>query len=293
MIGQILKGYRFVDKIKSGSVGTVWRVTNDSNQVFALKVISEKNAVIPRKLRQFHREATLTRKLIHPHIIRVYEYVDSFKQPFFVMEYFPSENLKHCLGHHPGRVYTREFYILRQVAEALMYVHSHGIIHKDLKPENVLVSETSDIRLIDFSMGQTRMDRLFQFFRRSEGTPTYMSPEQVQGRRCDTRTDIYSFGVMTYELLAKRPPFVATTEQALLEKQLREDPPPMRTFVKTISPHLEKFCARLLAKRREDRFPDMSAVLHELSKWEKQDTEVRSRQVERSKSTTNIQDPSP
>ncbi len=285
MINRILKGYQIVEKIKDGSVGTVWRSMNFKNQLFALKQLSEKNAARPDKIRQFKKEATLQLKLHHRHIIRVYEYVDMRPQPFFAMEFFDSENLKYAMWYLAPRVYKREFYILRQLAEALAYIHSLGIIHKDLKPENVLVAANSEIRLIDFSLSQTKWDRFLQFGKRVEGTPLYMSPEQIRGERCDPRTDVYGFGVTMYELLTKRPPFLGTTERSLLEKHLREPAPPMRTWVKTISPELDSMVLKMLAKKPEDRFPDITSVSYELSKWEKKDTQIRIRQVEPGDST--------
>jgi serine/threonine protein kinase len=279
MIGQILKGYRVVEKIKDGSVGTVWRAVDAQERVVALKQISEKNAQISRKIRGFKREATLTQRLKHPNVIQVYEHVDG-PRPFFIMEYFDSENLKFAMWHCPDRVFKHEFSILRKVADAIAYIHSQGVVHRDLKPENVLISPASDVRLIDFSLGQTRFDRFLQFGRRVEGTPLYMSPEQVQGLKCDERTDIYAFGILMFELLTKRPPFLGTTEKALLEKHVKDPAPPMRNFVRTMAPELDDLVARMLSQRPEDRFPDMTSVIYELGKWEKKDTVVRMRQVE-------------
>ena len=293
MIGQILKGYRIVEKIKDGSVGTIWKAVDRYDRDVALKQISEKNARRPAKLRQFAREALLTRKLHHPGIVRVYEYVDDAGLPFFTMEYFPSENLKFAMWHLPERVHKHEFHILRQVAEALAYAHARGIVHRDVKPENVLVSPRSEVRLIDFSLAQTRWNRLFQIFRRTEGTPLYMSPEQIQGRRCDPRSDIYSFGVLMYELLTKRPPFLGMTEKALLEKHLKEPPPSMKTFVETISPEIDALCARMLAKDPRDRFPDMTSIVYELSRWERKNTLVRLRQVEPARPRNPLGGPRP
>ncbi len=278
-MGKCIQGYQIVDKIKDGSVGTVWRAVNTKGQLFALKILSEKNAQRPRKVRQFKHEALLTRKLDHRNIIKVFEYHD-VNPPFFTMEFFDSENLKYAMWHQPERVHKYEFPILRQIAEALAYIHAQGIIHKDIKPENVLISDKTEVKLIDFSLGQTKMDRFLQFARRTEGTPLYMAPEQVQGLKCDERSDIYSFGVMMYELLAKRPPFLGTTETALLEKHVKEPAPPIRNFVKTLSPDLEAFLAKLLSKKREDRCADMTTVICELSRWEKRDTVIRLRQVE-------------
>lgn len=278
MIGSIFKGYQVLDKIKDGSVGTVWRAQDGRGRIVALKQLAAKHAAVSRKLQAFDREARITAKFDHPNIIEIYEYVSVKPQPFFVMEYFESENLKYSMMRLPERVDGREFSILSHVARALAHVHSRGIIHRDIKPENVLVSAVSETRLIDFSLALTRMDRWLRFGRRSEGTPQYMSPEQVLGKAGDERSDVYSFGVMAYELLAKKPPLTAGNPRGLLEKHLKETPPPMRTYVPTIAQDLDRFVLSLLAKDPDRRPPHMAVVMAELARWEKKDTVVRRRQ---------------
>jgi serine/threonine protein kinase len=278
MTQQTIKGYLVIEKIKEGSVGPVWRVTDSKDQVYALKQMSEKNAADPDKVRQFEKEATLTKRLAHPNIIKVLNLLDTHP-PAFVMEYFDSENLKFALWNASERVLKNEFRILRQVADALAFVHEQGVVHKDVKPENVLVNAKAEARLIDFSLAQTRMDRLLQFSKQSSGTPLYMPPEQIRGEKCDVRADVYSFGVMTYELLTRRPPFLSTTEGGILGKHLKEPAPSMRTWVPTLAPELDAVVLRMLAKKKEDRWPDMKTVYYELAKWEKKDTVIRIRQL--------------
>jgi serine/threonine protein kinase len=275
---QTIKGYLVIEKIKEGSVGPVWRVTDSKHQVYALKQMSEMNAADPEKVRQFQKEAMLTKKLAHPNIIKVLDLLDT-RPPSFVMEYFDSENLKYALWNASDRILMHEFRILRQVADALAFVHEQGVVHKDVKPENVLVNAKAEARLIDFSLAQTRMDRMLQFSKRSSGTPLYMPPEQIRGEKCDLRADVYSFGVMTYELLTRRPPFLGTTQQAILDKHLKEPAPPMRTWVSTLAPELDAVVLKMLAKKKEDRWPDMKTVYYELAKWEKKDTVIRVRQL--------------
>jgi serine/threonine protein kinase len=278
MTQQTIKGYLVIEKIKEGSVGPVWRVSDSKNQVYALKQMSERNAADPDKVRLFEKEAALTKRLSHPNIIKVLELLDT-QPPSFVMEYFDSENLKYALWNASERILKHEFRILRQVADALAFIHEQGVVHKDVKPENVLVNAKAEARLIDFSLAQTRMDRLLQFNKRSSGTPLYMPPEQIRGEKCDLRADVYSFGVMTYELLTRRPPFLGTTQQAILDKHLKEPVPPLRTFVPTLAPELDAVVLRMLSKKKEDRWPDMRTVYYELAKWEKKDTVIRVRQL--------------
>lgn len=278
MMGQQINGYLVIEKIKEGSVGPVWRVTDAKRQVFAIKQMSGKNAADPDKVRQFEKEAALTRKLGHPNIIKVLDLLET-RPPSFVMEYFDSENLKYALWNASERIVKHEFRILRQVADALAFVHEQGVIHKDVKPENVLVNAQAEARLIDFSLAQTRVDRFLQFTRRASGTPLYMPPEQIRGEKCDARADVYAFGVMTYELLTRRPPFLGTTQQALMDKHLKEPAPSLRAWVPTLAPDLDAMVLKMLAKRKEDRWADMKTVYYELSKWEKKDTVIRVRQL--------------
>jgi serine/threonine protein kinase len=278
MTAQSIQGYLVLGKIKEGSVGPVWRVSNSRNQVFAIKQMSARTAADSAQVKRFDREAALTKKLTHPGILKVYERLDC-EPPAFVMEYFESENLKYAIWNVPERIVGHEFRILRQVAQALAYVHEQGVVHKDIKPENVLVNAARDARLIDFSLAQTKRDRLLQFGKRVDGTPLYMAPEQIRGEKVDPRADVYSFGVMTYELLTRRPPFLGTTPDAILDKHLKEAPAPMRTWVPGLSADLDALVSKMLAKDRGERLPDMQAVLRDLAKWERQDTVVRVRQV--------------
>jgi serine/threonine-protein kinase len=197
------------------------------------------------------------------------------------MEYFHSENLKVALWKFPERVYKYEFYVLRQVAEGLAYLHARGIVHRDMKPENILVNDGSECKLIDLSLAQDKWDRLNPFVRgRVEGTPLYMPPEQIRGQKVDARADIYSFGVVIYELLTKRPPFIGTTPQSILDKHLKLAPMPLRSHVKTIAPELEVMVLKMMEKDPAKRFQDMTSILYELSKWEKKTTLLRIRQVD-------------
>ena len=278
MTGTSLKGYLLQEKIRDGSVGTVWRATDSKQQVVAIKQMSPAAAADPDKVKAFEKEASLTQKLAHKSIIKVFEMLDC-NPPAFVMELFESENLKYALWNTPERIVKHEFRILRQVADALAFVHSQGVVHKDIKPENVLVNAKQEARLIDFSLAQTKMDRMLQFSRRVEGTPLYMAPEQIRGEKCDARADVYSFGVMTFEILTRRPPFIGTTHQAIADKHLKEPAPSMRTFVPTLDSALDAIVLKMLAKKKEDRWDSMTVVLYELSKWEKKDTVVRVRQL--------------
>jgi serine/threonine protein kinase len=284
MLGRILKGYRIVEKIRDGSVGTVYKVMGQDRKIYALKMLSLKNAKLSTKRYQFSREAKVAQKLDHPYIIKVFRYYKVSPQPFFVMEYFESENLRYSMWHLPERVYRKEFLILAQVAQALEFVHQNNIVHCDIKPENVLINKRAQIRLIDFSIAQTKrtwIEKVIGSFihGRSTGTPLYISPEQIKGTRVDYRADIYSFGVLMYELLTKRPPFIGTSEKSILNKHLTQPPPPLKQFVKTISSEIEEFVLMLLEKEPDKRPSSMSDVINFLSAWVDKKTTIIRKQV--------------
>jgi serine/threonine protein kinase len=279
VIGKTVQGYKVTAKIRDGSVGTVWKALDPEGKTVALKQISFRKAQDPHKLKEFEREATLTRSLEHPQIIRVFDYLKVKPQPFFVMEYFESESLKHTIAYLPERIYQKEFQILRRLADALAYLHGRGIVHKDVKPENVLAGREGEIRLIDFSLAKTKWDRRLQFGKKIEGTPLYMAPEQIRGEKCDPRTDIYSFGVLAYELLSRTAPFLAPTQDEIIRKQLEDLPASLMTHVPSASPELNALIFQMLDKDPEKRIPEMKVVLQHLTRWEQEDTSVRLNQV--------------
>jgi serine/threonine-protein kinase len=276
---QTIGDFRVVEKVRQGSVGTVYKVADLRGKIVALKLISESNSQRPDKVKKFKREAKLGQRMDHPNIVRVYDFYDNGGRPFFTMEYFHSESLKLTISNMPERVKDREFFILRQVAEALAYLHAQGIVHKDLKPENILVNEHGDVRLIDLSLAQDRWDHILGLGRKIEGTPVYMAPEQILGRKIDARTDIYAFGAVAFELIAKRVLFTGTSQQEIFRKHLGEAPTPLRHVVPHIANSLDVMVLKCLEKDPEARWPDMTHILFELGRREKEDTVQRARQV--------------
>ena len=247
----------------------------------AIKVLDREFAADLKNQERFEREAKAMAALSHPNIVKFFDHGGSHDNHLFlVMEVIRGSHigtLHRKIGSFPETILAA---IGLELASALSHAHSFGIIHRDLKPENVLIDKKSQIRMIDFSLSKTKWQRKLQLKKIVEGTPLYMAPEQIRGEKCDPRTDIYAFGVLMYELLTKRPPFLGTTAQHILQKHLRETPPPMRNYVKTLSHDLDSFMQKLLAKNPDDRFPNMISIIHELSKWERKDTVIRIRQVE-------------
>ncbi|GEM_PF-2548862 len=279
MVGSSVGGYRILEKIRDGGAGTVFRAQGPKGEIVAIKMISEAWNELRDRRKAFRREADTTQKLVHPSVIRVFGYSEGPPRPYIVLEYFPSDNLKFTLWHKQQVLEGRRMPVLKQCAEALYYVHTQGVVHRDVKPENFLVNTEGSVRLIDFSIAQTKWDRfLFSFGKKVDGTPLYMAPEQIRNESQDQRTDMYSFGVMVFELMTRRPPFIGASVDSILEKHLRAAPPSMRSIVADLSPELDELVTKLLSKKAVDRPADMSFVIAVLNRLTKKEEEVRLRE---------------
>jgi len=160
---------------------------------------------------------------------------------------------------------------LEQAAEGLAYFHRQGWIHRDIKPDNFLMSETGDVKLIDFALARQQVRGLARYFARRgkiQGTRSYMSPEQIRGDVLDQRSDIYSFGCMAHELLAGKAPFTGATTNELLTKHLKSPPPGLQALNRNVTEGFANLVRKTLAKRPEDRVKSMDDFLKELRRTE-------------------------
>lgn len=260
--------FEIISKISEGGMAEIFLVRDkNSGGEFALKRLLERHCLNRRIIRMFYREAGFLLRLNHPDILKVYEYGKQNRRPFVVMEYFKSSHLRELIKKNPQFDIDSALDILYQVGLALDYVHNCKIIHMDVKPANVLVNEEMKIKLTDFGIAITFSQGKFRFRKTTGGTPSYMSPEQIRGRGVDSRSDIYSFGVMAYEVLAGRPPFAGENLKELLVKHTsRIIPPPPSKFVPGIPPSCDKMIMKCLEKDKRNRYQDMTHLLLDLSR---------------------------
>jgi serine/threonine protein kinase len=190
--------------------------------------------------------------------------------PYFVMEYFPAGNLKLRIMNmrkDPKQLaFLREKGqdILKQAATGLAFMNAKGWVHRDVKPDNLLVNSAGEVRLIDFALSQRTVTGMAKFFRRKEkaqGTRSYMSPEQIRGQVLDGRADVYSFGASAYEMVTGRPPFRGSSSQDLLNKHITEKAVTPRQYNPDVTEQFADLVLRMLAKKREDRPKDFHEVL--------------------------------
>jgi serine/threonine-protein kinase len=177
----------------------------------------------------------------------------------------------------------RRLTILRQVCEALHYIHSQGVVHRDVKPENVLVAENSAVKLIDFSISQTKWDRVIGVFgRKASGSPSYMPPEQIQGRRTDYRSDYYSLGILAFELLTGRLPFTGPSMQVVFDKHMKEPTPSARAGNTTVPLEIDQVIDTLMQKNPTRRPSRLDDIIYVIGKCEMRNKDTK-RLLERAK----------
>jgi len=261
-------GYRLLNMMMTGQTSQVWEVSEiSSGRHFALKMLLPEHVKSQEQRHFLFHEADVGIQIVHPKVIRMLTIVKDRDHPYVVMEFFPSTNLKLRLMHKDPFIKERFKEIIDQAATALAYMHERGWIHRDVKPDNILVNASAEVRIIDFALAQRMSKRrgggLFGGKKKSriQGTRSYMSPEQVRGEGLDPRADLYSFGATMYELLTGRPPFVASNPSDLLTKQLAEKPTSPQVYNPEISDDLAKLILSMLNKKREERPKDFHEFL--------------------------------
>ncbi|MBI3267644.1 MAG: protein kinase [Planctomycetes bacterium] len=268
-MGLSAPGVRIQEKFAEGGSSVLYKGTDlKTNEPRAVKFLNAQSKADPKMVKAFKTEAALLAGLQHEGLIRVYANGESGDDHYLVMEYFAGKNLKRLLQEKNRELPHLALDIFQGVSESLCYLHLNGIVHKDVKPENVLLSESGVTKLIDLSIAEKPgfLASLGLFKRAVQGTPSYMSPEQIQGRAVDFRTDIYSLGATMYEVYAGVPPFVGRKQEEILTKHLRERPKPPSDHDQEIPAELDKLILDMLEKDVAKRVPDMNMLIYRLAK---------------------------
>lgn len=264
--GQMLGPYRIINQIGQGGMATVYKAYQPSmDRNVAIKVLPGQLAESAEFVQRFQQEARIIANLEHPHILPVFDFGESEGVTYFVMRFLEGGTLKDRMKDGPlswdeiDRLFT-------QLAEALGYAHDRGIVHRDLKPANALIDSNGNLFLTDFGIAkllESASPRLTQTDA-VMGTPAYISPEQAQALTVDRRSDIYSLGIILYEMVTGRVPFTADTPLAVILKQV-SDPLPLPTSIKPDLPaSVERVILKALAKNPHDRF---SSTTEFVSAW--------------------------
>jgi serine/threonine protein kinase len=271
MAEDTIGNYRLVKCLLTGQMSQVWEVVEvSSHRHFAMKLLLPERANDAEAKGMLYHEAKVGLEMTHPNVIRIVYVSAEQVNHYFCMEYFPSGSLKvRLVNKQYDAIRERLHSIAKQAATGLAYINASGWVHRDIKPDNLLVNAAGDLRIIDFAIAQRIAGESFfsRFFRKKvvQGTRSYMSPEQIRGESLDGRADIYSFGATMYELVAYRPPFRADSQQLLLQKHITEKPIPPLALVPDLTQEFNDLILKCLAKKRDDRFPSFHDVLKVLN----------------------------
>ncbi len=254
--GEQLDHYRIDGLVARSGMASIFRATDlrTGTQV-ALKIPHPEVESDPVFFDRFKRERDIGAKLDHPAVMKVFADPDH-SQVYMAMEWVDGRLLRQILKEQGKLPPERAVRITLGICAALDYIHSHGVIHRDLKPENIMVGEDDEIKLIDFGIAGQEGARRLTFAKLSQlmGTPDYISPEQVKGKRGDARSDIYALGVMLYEMLTGKVPFQGPNAFVIMNDRLLNNPVPPREIDPSISPQLQEIIYRALERDPKNRY---------------------------------------
>lgn len=259
--------YRILGTIKTGQNSKVFTVINDGDQQrYALKILLSDFVQSKEHVMFMKHEYEVGRTLDHPHVIRLVDFRSDRGQSYLVMELFPHPNLKDWLLRGVDSFKHNITKIIDRAAQGLGHMHEKGWIHRDVKPDNFLVNEDGDVKLIDFALAQrkkTGLGRLFASKQKVQGTRSYMSPEQIRGQHVDARADIYSFACTLFHILGGQPPFTGTSSNDLLNKHLFGAIPSLEVSNPDVTPEFAALLKTMMAKAPEARPESMDQVLRD------------------------------
>ena len=260
--------YRLLNVVHTSQVGQIWQAYHDGKkQMVGIKTLQEKYRKSREHVGYLRWEHKVGRSVVHPRILEIYGFEVDRGTPYMAMEWFPSANMKQRILQGIDTIRHLVPKIVDQAAEALAYFNVQGWVHRDIKPDNFLVADAGDVKLIDFALARRIRRGLLAWLApksKIQGTRTYMSPEQIRGEALDQRADVYSFGCVLYELLSGKPPFTGSTQQELFNKHLKSPPPKLETIDSSITAEFAELARRCIAKNPAERPYSIEDFLGEL-----------------------------
>ena len=253
--------YEILDKLGEGAMGVVYRAQDAAlGRVVALKMLSAELGGEEELHQRFQREAEAIGRLSHPHIVTVYDMGDAEGQLYMAMELLEGHDLRRLVETGRGIPLVDRVRVLAQICDGLAYAHPRGVVHRDVKPANILVTTKGQVKLLDF--GLARVAARSTITRRGVilGTPDYMSPEQAMGRNVDHRSDMFSAGAVFYEFLGFAKPFRGKTLHSVLYQILSEEPEPLLSLNPRLPARLAAIVHGMLRKDPDKRYESMDAV---------------------------------
>jgi serine/threonine-protein kinase len=275
--GDTLDHYRIEAVISHTQMSVLYQATDlHSGRLLAIKVPNPEMETDPVLIERFKREQEIGQELDHPGVVKTYNH-EAHCRLYTVIEWVDGRLLRTILNEQKKLSIDRAIHIMLGICDALDYMHKLGIIHRDLKPENVMVMENDRIKLIDFGIAMKEDARRLTFVNITSllGTPDYISPEQVKGARGDQRSDIYSVGIIFYEMLTGRVPFVGPNPLAVMNERVLNNVKPPSELNSKISPELEEILYRALEREPRHRYATASEMMWDLEHQDQVGVEPR------------------
>lgn len=257
--------YRILEELGKGGMGRVYKARDlDLGIEVALKMIHPEFLANVRMITRFKKEILLAREITHENVVRIYDFGEIQGVKFITMQYIEGQNLKELIR-ETGQISIAEtLRIFRQICTGLISAHKKGIVHRDLKPQNVMIDTNGKVFLTDFGLAKSIEGEELSFSGTVIGTPEYISPEQACGEKPDMRSDIYTLGIILFEMLTGQRPFQAKTALAYIQKHLHENPPPPSKYNPGIPRFLERIIIKCMAKDMAKRFQTVEALMAEM-----------------------------
>ena len=269
-VGEKLDQYELTELIARSGMASIFKgrdLTNGATVAIKVPYLQFESDVV--FYGRFQREEEIGCRLDHPNIIRVLTPKRKSRM-YIAMEYIDGVSLRAMIRDKRPLDTAKGLDIVRQICAAMVYMHSQGVIHRDLKPENILITDSGQVKIMDFGIALDESARRLTWSGLSStiGTPDYMAPEQISGRRGDVRTDIYALGTMLYEMLTGSLPFEGENVYSVMRAKANEDPQPPSRYWSEIDPHLEEIILHAIARQPRDRYGAATEMCKELSKPE-------------------------
>ncbi len=244
--------YRLLNVVHTGQTSQIWQAYHDANQkIYGIKMLLEDYRRDREHLGYLRWEAMVGQKVAHHRIVQVHTFDSDRGNPYLAMDWFPAPNMKRMILAGVEQRAHQLPKIIAEASEGLAYFNQMGWVHRDVKPDNFLVNDDGEVKLIDFALAhrnKTGLSKLLSPKAKVQGTRSYMSPEQIRGSAVDVRADVYSFGCTLHELLGGKPPFTGASADDLLRKHLRASPPSVEAANQNITPECADLVRRCLAK---------------------------------------------
>ncbi len=270
--GDIISGYKIIKPLSKGGFSQIYKASDPQGNPVILKFPDPSLIGDIATYERYRREFAIGQKLDHPAIPKAIARVESPEGEFLVLEYVEGNSLRAYISDNAPLSLKETLSIAEQLAEVLDYLHAHGVYHRDMKPENIIIGD-GKIHILDFGSALLEGTRrvTWRFGGDAFGTPDYMAPEQIQGKRGDARTDIYALGIILYEMLTGAVPFHGDNALAVMNQHLTANPIPPRKLVPSIPLGVEAIILKSIRRNPDERYQSAGTLLHDLKNFENLD----------------------